>query len=58
MEVLGALPLAVAAASQALPRGGLVRQSKSAVGLCSLTLACFFFSCPSFIVMGLWSPAS
>lgn len=43
MEVQWAVPLAAAPASQALQRGGLVRQSKSAVGLCSLTLVCFFF---------------
>lgn len=46
MEVHWALPLAVAPASQALQRGGLVRQSKTALGLCSLTLVCFFFLVP------------
>lgn len=41
VEAHWALPLAVAPASQALQRGGLARQSKSAVGLCSLTLVFF-----------------
>lgn len=45
-EVQWAVPLAAAPASQALQRGGLVRQSKSAVGLCSLTLVWFFFLMP------------
>lgn len=46
MEVHWTLPLGVAPASQALQRGGLLRQSKSAVGLCSLTLVCFIFLVP------------